>query len=203
MRTRFRLSQIKPLPGASINYYNQVAKTMASSHGSLDDFYRMFLVPGMGHCHSSADVNKQAPWYFAGGGQKVTGAPYSVPGFKDAQHDVVLAMLNWVENGTAPDTIVATKFVNDTASLGVHSQRPLCKYPQQAKYTGSGNVSDPTTWRCQDAPMIQVPGDTTIKSVTTAAASATPTSGASPIGERIGPMGWTMIFGSLLLWLLG
>ena len=157
----------------------------------------------MGHCHSSADVNKQAPWYIAGGGQKVTGASYSVPGFMDAQHDVVLAVMAWVENGTAPDAIVATKFTNDTASLGVHSQRPICKYPQQAKYSGSGDVNDPTSWKCQAAPMIQVPGNTTIKSVTTGSSpSATPTSGAESNIRRAGALGWAVTVGSCLGWIL-
>ena len=190
--------------GSSIYYYNQVAKTMASSHTSLDDFYRMFLVPGMGHCHSCADVNKQAPWYFAGGGQKVTGASHSVPGFMDAQHDVVIAIMAWIENGTAPDTIVATKFTNDTASLGIQSQRPICRYPEKAKYSGSGNVNDPTSWKCQPGSAISVPGDTTIKSVVTtgSSASATPSSGASLISRRLGVAEWISIIALCLGWML-
>ena len=131
--------------GSTIYFYNHVLQTMAPKGVSLDDFYRFFLVPGMGHCSGSA----VAPWYFAAGEQQLNGTTHSVPGFENAQHDVILAVMAWVENGTAPDQIVATKFANDTAASGVQSQRPLCVYPKQAKYVGEGNVDEASSWECR------------------------------------------------------
>ena len=90
--------------------------------------------------------------YFAGSDQSVgSGTVNSVPGYEDAQHDVLLAMMAWVENGTAPEYIIATTYNNDTDPLGegVYRQRPLCMYPKQAKYTGSGDVDAPESWECQ------------------------------------------------------
>ena len=135
--------------GSSTYYYRQVLANMGSMQGvHVDDFYRLFLVPGMSHCAGSAN---NAPWYIGGANQVeyVDGAEYSVPGYVDAQHDVLLAMMRWVEEGVAPDSLVATKFVNDTVSLGVERQRPLCAYPKQARYDGVGDVDLAESWACE------------------------------------------------------
>lgn len=132
--------------GSSLVLYDNIYEAMASQGTNLDDFYRLFLIPGMQHCSGSA---QPAPWYIGGGSQRVTGAKYSVPGFMDAKHDIILAMMQWVEHGVAPDTIIATKFWNDTVSEGVQVQRPVCAYPKQAKYIGHSNPSAPQNWRCE------------------------------------------------------
>ncbi|CAJ2507122.1 Uu.00g083080.m01.CDS01 [Anthostomella pinea] len=129
---------------SSIYFRKQVEQAMAPQGTNLDDFYRFFLIPGMDHCMSSA----LAPWYIAGGSQQLTGATHSVPGYEDADHDVVLALMKWVEQDSAPEQLIATKYVNDTATLGVQSQRPLCLYPKQAKYV-SGDVDDAASFECQ------------------------------------------------------
>ncbi|PYH87387.1 tannase and feruloyl esterase [Aspergillus ellipticus CBS 707.79] len=74
---------------------------------------------------------------------------YSVPGYKDPRHDVVLAMMAWVENGTAPNDIVATVWKNLTTADDVIRQRPICHYPLQAKYTGKGDPNEPDNWTCE------------------------------------------------------
>lgn len=98
-----------------------------------------------------------ASWYFAGASQAgVLGLDvHSTPGYSDAKHDVLLALMQWVENGTAPDSIIATKYANDTEHTAVTRQRPLCMYPKQAKYKGSGDPNFPEAWECRlpsDAP---------------------------------------------------
>lgn len=66
-----------------------------------------------------------------------------VPGFRDADHDALLALVKWTENGTAPEHIVATKWANDTLQDKVLRQRPLCPYPQQAKFvTGDPDLAE-------------------------------------------------------------
>lgn len=45
----------------------------------------------------------------------------------DAEHDVLAALMHWVEDGVAPTKILATKFNNDVAADGVAFTRPLCK----------------------------------------------------------------------------
>lgn len=131
--------------GSSKYFYNKVSEALIPQGVELDDFYRFFLIPGMDHC-SGSDV---APWYIAGGSQQLNNVTHSVPGYEDADHDVILALMQWVEGDTAPEKLIATKYVNDTASLGVESQRPLCVYPKHAKYSGSGDVNEPENWECQ------------------------------------------------------
>ena len=59
--------------------------------------------------------------------------------------DPLTALVNWVENGTAPDAIVAT----GNAFPG--RSRPLCAYPEIAVYTGQGSTEDAANFRCVPA----------------------------------------------------
>jgi feruloyl esterase len=52
--------------------------------------------------------------------------------------------VTWVENGTAPETILATKFVDDTPQ----TTRPLCVFPKVAKYSGRGSTNDAANFTC-------------------------------------------------------
>ncbi|KAK8080188.1 hypothetical protein PG997_008006 [Apiospora hydei] len=139
-------------PGASRLLYEE---TYAANAGSeLDDFYRLFFVPGMQHCGGSV---YDAPWFFGGSGQGTTLTDlagqdvWPLPGFGDGRHDALVALMEWVEKGQAPESIVATKFRNDTVGMGVVRQRPICKYPGQAHYSGSGDIHNATNWACKSA----------------------------------------------------
>jgi feruloyl esterase len=141
--------------GSSIYFYKRVLQTLAAAHGltkaDLDASYRFFLVPGMQHCAGNPP-GVDAPWVFGGVDQTsalMSNKSYSVPGYEDDRHDALLALMSWVEEGKAPSQIVATKFVNDTVSLGVQRQRPLCLYPAQATYSGSGDVDVASSWECK------------------------------------------------------
>ncbi|KAF2864781.1 feruloyl esterase B precursor [Massariosphaeria phaeospora] len=139
------------IPTGSLTYfYNQVHRTLKPRGIELDSFFRAFLVPGMGHC-SGTFPSTNAPWYFAGPNQAPSLGPavHGVPGFEDKDHDVLLAMMAWVEEGDAPERIVATKYVDETSHDAVMRQRPLCMYPKQAKYEGSGDVDDASSWECK------------------------------------------------------
>lgn len=134
--------------GSSVYLYQQIMATLIPKGVVVQDFYKFYLVPGMQHCSRSVH---DAPWYFAGGGQAFGLGPTvaSVPGYEDARHDVLLALMQWVEHGIAPEEIVATKFVNDTVALGVKRQRPICPYPSRARYDGVGNPDLAESWKCK------------------------------------------------------
>lgn len=70
-----------------------------------------------------------------------------VPGFRDADHDIMLAMMQWVEHGVAPNQIIATSWKNDTTQDTVLRQRPLCMYPKKQKYVGE-DVDKAASWTC-------------------------------------------------------
>ncbi|TEY61406.1 hypothetical protein BOTCAL_0169g00100 [Botryotinia calthae] len=88
----------------------------------------------MGHC-AMTYPEMNAPWVIGGDGQAggLTRTSHDVHGFQDAKHDVLLAAIAWVENGTVPTDIITTKYANDTnPDGGVLRQRPLRAYPSKA-----------------------------------------------------------------------
>lgn len=96
----------------------------------------------MGHCKGTTT----GPWYI--GSEGIKGVTHSVPGYEDAENDIVLAMMKWVEFGKASSHLMTTKFLNDDASLEIQSQRPPCVYPKQATYV-SGDPNLPESWKCK------------------------------------------------------
>jgi feruloyl esterase len=129
-------------------FYERAAAAMGGAD-SLDSWFRFFLVPGMHHCDgTSAD----APWYFAGGNQagSLNSSLHSTPGYSDAQHDALLALMDWVEKDVPVDTIIATTWYNASdPESGVLRQRPLCPYPTEATWDGVGDADLATSWSCQ------------------------------------------------------
>ncbi|GJD00533.1 carboxylic ester hydrolase [Colletotrichum higginsianum] len=64
-------------------------------------------------------------------------------------HNVLAAIVDWVEGGVAPDTITGTKFVNDTVALGVDFQRRHCRYPRRNVFKGDGfDPKNADSWKC-------------------------------------------------------
>lgn len=102
-------------PFNTIRYYDQVK---ANSGANMDDFFRIFFVPGMGHC---------------GGGS--TGPN---------KFDMLTALDTWVEKDIAPDRIQAIQVVNGK----IARTRPLCVFPKIARYKGAGNVNDARSFAC-------------------------------------------------------
>ncbi|PYH96103.1 tannase and feruloyl esterase [Aspergillus ellipticus CBS 707.79] len=135
--------------GASLYFYNHVQQALRPQGIPIDDFYRMFMVPGMEHC-TGTPTDQDAPFYMNGDDQaeSLSGTVFGVPGFNDDKHDLVLAIMSWVENGTAPDYLIPTKYKNDNVDDGVDKQRPICPWPQLAKYNGSGDVDKAENWHC-------------------------------------------------------
>jgi feruloyl esterase len=138
----------------SINYYASVlrfegrgggrddAQTPgAASRGDalrrVQGFYRYYSVPGMGHCTG-------------GPGANAFGQQGSPPVPADPEHNALLALQRWVEEGVAPEAITATKYANNAPSAGVQFTRPLCPYPQTATYKGEGDPADAASFACVD-----------------------------------------------------
>jgi feruloyl esterase len=100
----------------TVGYYERLASDNAEV--PLSDWSRLFLVPGMGHC--------------AGGERTLD------------RFNMVDAIVNWVENGRAPDRVIASG-----ASMPGES-RPLCPYPAHPHYNGSGRASDAASYSCRE-----------------------------------------------------
>jgi len=59
------------------------------------------------------------------------------------------ALERWVEKGTAPEKIIATKYQMDgNPTSGIARTRPLCPYPLVARYKGSGSTDEAANFAC-------------------------------------------------------
>ena len=125
-------------PYGILSYYAAVVDAMKKGGkdglGETRDFARLFMAPGLNHCSGGPGAN-----VFNGA---TRGAP------EDPDHDVFLALSRWVETGAPPNRIVATKFNNDKPGDGVAFTRPLCPYPEVAKYKGSGDPNSAASFAC-------------------------------------------------------
>jgi hypothetical protein len=108
-----------PVEG-TIAYYD----ALAARNGGVQEteaFARLFLVPNMGHCRGGPATD---------------------------QFDMLTSLVAWVEQGTAPDRIIAsgTRFSSPPATR----DRPLCPYPQEARYAGpdGGDLAAAANYAC-------------------------------------------------------
>jgi hypothetical protein len=102
-------------PFDTLAYYERMAK----DNGGLDQvesWSRFFFVPGMNHCQ---------------------GGPATLDKF-----DLLGAVVKWVEDGTPPDSVVAT------GKSFPGRSRPLCAYPKYARYKGAGNPDEASSFEC-------------------------------------------------------
>jgi feruloyl esterase len=107
-------------PFYSIDYFDSVVKKMGGLE-QTQDFYRLFMVPGMDHCSI-------------------------LPGKGPDQFDFLTVLENWVEKGEAPDQIIGEQLDKDKKE--VVRTRPMCPYPKFAKYKGTGSIDDAANFTC-------------------------------------------------------
>jgi hypothetical protein len=74
----------------------------------------------------------------------VPGMAHCGGGVGPDRNDAVTAVIDWVEKGKAPDQLIATKIANGE----VVRTRPLCPYPQVARYNGQGSIDDASSFSC-------------------------------------------------------
>ncbi|TDZ48361.1 putative feruloyl esterase [Colletotrichum trifolii] len=103
-------------PGTTL-YWDRLQQKMGGPE-ALSDFYRLFLAPGAGHCSGGYGPNPVEP---------------------------LAVLVDWVENGKAPDTLFAV-----LAENGTNITRELCPYPQSLKYRGRGSLRDADSFVCED-----------------------------------------------------
>jgi feruloyl esterase len=107
-----------PTPN-TVKYYNAVVKNLGGASKAADKV-RLFLAPGMGHC-----AGGEGPNVF----------------------DKVAPLEKWVEQGKAPDMLIASHATDGK----VDRTRPLCPYPQVIKYKGTGSIDDAANFACAAA----------------------------------------------------
>lgn len=111
------------VPQGTINYYHRVAQS-AGSMANAQSFYRLYMVPGLGHGTPNGTSNSAA----------------IVPNF--APNQMYNLITDWVEKGTAPDRLV----LEATSGTTTRSM-PACVYPKKATYT-SGDPFTAASYTC-------------------------------------------------------
>ncbi len=113
-------------PQNSIDYYESVLsyfggrrRDRSQALRDVQTFYRLYLAPGMAHCGNGPGPNS---------------------------FDMQKALEQWVENGIAPQAVVATHSTNGA----VVRSRPLCPYPSIAVFNGKGDPNDAANFACGD-----------------------------------------------------
>ncbi len=120
-----------------VNWYNSIHGVHA---GDTQSFVRLFLIPNMAHC---------------GGG----------PATNSFSANMLSAITSWVEDGQAPNEIIAanTNTSSPFPSGGIFDPRvaenfptdgtrPICSYPEQTRYVGSGAANDAANFTCVEPP---------------------------------------------------
>jgi feruloyl esterase len=117
----------------TIAYYERLIASQTPGNGQgkgerkvglrrTQEFARLFLLPGVGHC-------------FGGAGADNVGS-FGWPS----------VLLDWVEHGILPDRVVASKVVGGVTTL----TRPLCPYPALSRYRGVGDPTKAESFDCVD-----------------------------------------------------
>jgi feruloyl esterase len=115
-------------PDDTASWYDGLTSNNA---GDASNFARFFRVPGMNHCSGGPSTD---------------------------QFDMLSALVNWVEKGQAPDSVMASaRGVGNAGGANPDvppawsptRTRPLCPYPKVAKYKGSGDIESAASFSCQ------------------------------------------------------
>lgn len=121
-------------PEYSVAYFEAVQRFLG---GDTGDFYRLFMVPGMAHC--------------AGGVGPTTVGDVTGSASSDPQRDWLTALERWVEQGVAPEKIIATEYEPGPPNVATKAirTRPLCPYPAVAVYRGAGSMDEAASFQCR------------------------------------------------------
>jgi hypothetical protein len=103
----------------TVDYYERVRATLGTDRAQ--EFVRLFLAPGVGHCRGGAGAQPADP---------------------------LGALVDWVENGKTPATLDGRRLAEDGS---VTATRPICPYPTVARWNGQGDANDGTTYECAEA----------------------------------------------------
>ena len=110
--------------------YYEAVLNTMGGQANTDDFFRAYLVPGSSHCRGGIGCS-DIDWF----------AP----------------LQNWVENGVAPEELIGSR---STIPYGPAMTRPICPYPQVAKYKGSGDIKVADSFYCALEVQVRVEPET-------------------------------------------
>jgi feruloyl esterase len=115
----------------SIDYYDSLNSTLGPK--KLEEFYRLFMVPGMWHCGRGPDVLFRS--------EDAVAIPL------EPERDMLTTLERWVEGNRAPNSFVTSRLSKDGT---VERTQLLCAYPSVAVFSGSGDPMLAQNWVCPE-----------------------------------------------------
>jgi feruloyl esterase len=105
------------------------------------NFIVLYMVPGMAHG-------------FGGSGPNAFGQVMAPPATGTPATNIGSALVAWVEKGERPGPVIAGKYDNDIKALLAPEEmvasrtRPICLYPQVARWNGKGSIDEAKNFNC-------------------------------------------------------
>ena len=121
-------------PYASIDFYRQIVARLGQD--KADAFLKLYMLPGIFHCTGGP-----------GAGNFGAAGSASAP---DAEHDITIALDEWVRQNKAPGAFIGTH-INEQTKMAERTRR-ICAFPQVAKYSGNGDANDAANFICAAPP---------------------------------------------------
>ncbi len=121
-------------PLYTIRYYKGVQEKLGNDEAA--GFTRLYMLPGVKHCLGGPGPDSIGQFGLLG--------PKST-----AQDNAFRALEDWVEEGKAPETIVAAKYAKPSDPSTTVMTRPACPYPQEAHYKGTGSIKSADSFVCR------------------------------------------------------
>lgn len=109
----------------SSQFYETVMKMMGAER--TKSFYKLYMIPGAGHCSAGFGA-----WPTIG----------------------IQLLADWVENNKEPGSLIGTRSANVDANYPSLRTRPICPYPEVARYSGTGSIEEAGNFMC--VPPIEV-----------------------------------------------
>lgn len=116
-----------------MNYYKNAVKAMGGMENTAD-FFRYFHVPGLAHCSGGPGLQEVGSM----------GGVAAIP--LDKEHDVIEAVMEWTENGVAPEVLYPSVFKDVETKNEIDYERPVFPYPYETEYIG-GDRKDKNNFR--------------------------------------------------------
>jgi feruloyl esterase len=138
--TVMRWSKLADAKDADLSKFSKRSGKLIMTYGWADQILQPLM--GVNYYESVSAKNKNAADFarlFM-----VPGMAHCGGGIGPDRNDAVTAVIDWVEKGKAPDQIIASKVTNGQ----VVRTRPLCPYPQVARYKGQGSIDDAANFSC-------------------------------------------------------
>jgi hypothetical protein len=108
------------MPDGTTAYYDAVTKKLGGGYEQTRNFARLFMAPGVAHCNG---------------------------GDGPAPQGLLQTVMNWVERGEAPTTVMGLRSLPD----GTTRTRPLCLYPEVAVWNGAGSTDAAASFTCRES----------------------------------------------------